>query len=411
MRISITIPGAAAAALLLGFAGCSESGSGPGAGQRAFTPTFSATNAQVLAFLAKSGGGAKAKLAFVDRTGSGEVLSYVDFSEGGSAIHAIKAAKGAKVPVISPDGKWIAYATGAGAEAGSPPGAKSEAWIVKMEEGAQPVKLVPGNACEPRFDQDALGGNLAIVYGTESPDLAWEGHGMTMRVEVDVSGGTPVAGAPLPIFPGGSFLGGISRGGKYLCGGGGHVAMLDLVGDKAKPETLSLGGIQACNASISASLVKPGALMYLNTQGQSPAIDGGKSWEEWQTILISDASRRLLKGYTYPAAFANPIETTPASVGRVKWHHCEWSNHPHFAAATLNVERFFQAKSGFDNMALQERIYLIDLKDSTYLEVLRPDAVKYTGKGYDVSGLYWPWLWVEVPAGFKETPTWLDAAI
>jgi hypothetical protein len=168
--------------------------------------------------------------------------------------------------------------------------------------------------------------------------------------------------------------------------------------------------IQSCNASISSSRARPGAMMYLNLSGSVPAINGGKAWGEWQTILISDVANKLVKGYTYPADFAHPLETDPVSVSKIKWHHSEWSNHPHFAAATLNVERFFKAKSGFENTALQERIYLIDLKDSAYLEVLRPDAIKYTGKANDVGGFYWPWLWVEVPAGFQETPGWLDSA-
>lgn len=56
---------------------------------------------------------------------------------------------------------------------------------------------------------------------------------------------------------------------------------------------------------------------------------------------------------------------------------------------------------------MQERIYLINLKDSSYLEVLRPAAVEYTNVQNDISGFYWPSLWVEVPAAFAETADWL----
>lgn len=403
------ILGAAAAAFAVLGAGC-DPASGPAPSKRSFTPVFSASSDQVKAFLAKAQGGAKAKLAFIDRTGSEELLCYIDFSEAEAKIHVIKAAKAAEVPVISPDGNWIVYASGTGTEAGSPPGSKSSAYLVKMEEAAVPVLFTPENACEPRFVQDAAG-KLGIVYATEAPDLAWEGHGKTMRVDVDVSGAAPSPGTPTVLCATGSYSGGLSYDGKFLCGGGGHVAMLDLGNGKTKPDTLSWNMIQSCNASISSSRVRTGAMMYLNTQGKVPGIDGGKSWGEWQTILISDASKRLVKAYTFPAAFAHPVETSPASVSTVKWHHSEWSNHPHFAAATLNVERFFKVNAKFENTALQERIYLIDLKDSSYLEVLRPDTVKFTGKAFDVGGLYWPWLWVEVPAEFQEDPAWLDSAI
>ena len=403
------ILGAAAASFAVLGAGC-DPASGDTASKRTFTPVFSASNAQVKDFLAKAGGGARAKLAFIDRTGSEELLCYVDFSEADSKVHVIKAAKAAEVPVISPDGNWIVYASGTGTEAGSPPGSKSSIFLVKMDDAATPVRLTAENACEPRFVQNAAG-KLAVVYATEAPDFAWERHGRTMRVEVDVASGTPAPGTPVPLCDSGSYTGGLSYDGKYLCGGGGHVAMLDLTSCKSNPDTLSYAMTQSCNASITSSRVRSGAMMYLNTLGTAAGINGGKAWGEWQTILISDAAKKLVKGYTFPAAFAHPVETTPASVSNVKWHHCEWSNHPHFAAATLNVERFFKAKSGYDNTALQERIYLIDLKDSAYLEVLRPDAVKFTGKAFDVGGLYWPWLWVEVPAGFQEAPAWLDSAI
>ena len=401
--------GAAAAALAFFLAGCNEDASGPGAPARAFTPVASASNAQVRDFLAKAQGGTKAKLVFVDKTGPEELLSFIDFSAEDASIHVIKAAKAAEVPVISPDGNWVVYASGAGAEAGSPPGSHSSVYLVRLDADAAPVLIAGDSACEPRFVQHA-GGKLAIVYGTQSPDFAWEGHGRTLQVELDVSGAAPIVGTASVLCTNGSYSGGLSFDGRFLCGGGGHIAMLDLQSGKTRPDTLSYAMTQSCNASISASRVKTNAMMYLNTQGKAAAINGGKPWGEWQTILISDSAKRLVKGFSYPAAFEHPVETSPVSVSNIKWHHCEWSNHPYFAAATLNVERFFKAKSGYDNTALQERIYLLDLRDSTYLEVLRPDAVKYTGKAFDVSGLYWPWLWVDVPAGFAESATWLDAA-
>ncbi|MDQ3003046.1 MAG: hypothetical protein M3Y08_17510 [Fibrobacterota bacterium] len=45
--------------------------------------------------------------------------------------------------------------------------------------------------------------------------------------------------------------------------------------------------------------------------------------------------------------------------------------------------------------------------EPTYLDVLRPAVVKYTNVRNDISGFYWPWLWVEVPASFAETADWL----
>jgi hypothetical protein len=100
------------------------------------------------------------------------------------------------------------------------------------------------------------------------------------------------------------------------------------------------------------------------------------------------------------------METDPKSFTSATWHHPEWSNHPYFAAATVNAERYFKNNSGsYDNTSYQERIYLVNFKDSLYIEVLRPDTIAYNVKA--TSGFYWPWLWVEVGAGFAEDQNWL----
>jgi hypothetical protein len=397
---------------------CVKNATEPTPAQRVFVPTFSATSAEVRDFIAAGKGGGKAKLVYIDRTRSSEELCYVDFSEAGSApvIHVIAAAKNPEVPVISPDGNWVVYASGTGTEAGSTKGSTSSAYLVKMEEAAQPVLIAADSACEPRFVQHPAG-KMAIVYPTQCPDLAWEGHGRTLEVEVDLSSGTPVPGTPKALFSEGGYTGGLSWDGRYACGGGAHVAMLDLLSGKSRPDTLSYKLIQSCNASISSSRVRTNTMMYLNIEGSSPAINGGKKWGEWQTILISDNAKNLVKGYALPAAYKTPLETDPPSFSATRWHHCEWSNHPYFATATLNVDRFFKSaavstsSSGFDNTGFQERVYLLNLKDSTYLEVLRPDAVKSPSGIAGDAGFFWPWLWVEVPDGFAENPDWLSTAL
>lgn len=413
--ISPFLRGGLAASLFL-LSGCFGIGDGDDekGAKAAFTPAFSATPAQVMDFLAKGGGGTKAKLVWSDRTGgNGRELCYIDFSEasGGQAvIHRIAAASHADVPVISPDGNWAVYASGAGTEAGSPLGARSSVYLVRLAEDAKPLLIAKDSAVEPRFLQVAPAGKLAVIYSTLGPNLGWEGFGKTMKREVDVSGAAPVLSPQADILVNsGSYTGGLSYDARYINGGGGHVAMLDLerMASKSRPDTLSYQGIQSCNASASSSRTATNTVMYLNTSGTHPVINSGKPWGEWQAILISNYDKKLVKGYMYPANPAVPLETEPKSFTNAKWHHCEWSNHPHFAAATVNVDRFFKSGGGFVNTLYQERVYLINLKDSSYLEVMRPDKVAYSGKNGDVSGFYWPWLWVEVPAGFAESPDWL----
>lgn len=394
------------AALALLLVHCTDPEEDSGIQARVFQTAFSSTTAEIREFLAKGQGGAGARLTYVDRTRKDGVLCFLDFTEKSQypAVHAIPAAKDAKVPVISPDGEWIVYAVGNGAEAGSPVGMRSSVYLVRMKEDAQPLLVAADSACEPRFVQNAAG-KLEIIYTTLAPDLAWEGIGKTMKVHVDISGPAPLIGAAQVLYADGSYTGGLSWDGRFLCGGGGHVAMLELGGAKKRPDTLSLGLIQSCNASISSSREFTNTMMYLNTSGVHPSLNGGKPWAEWQAILISNQAGKLVKGFMHPKTFGFPLETEPPSLSVSKWHHSEWSNHPYFAAATLNADRYFKTGDVYSNTGFQERVYLINLRDSAYLEVLRPDGLKYTGERS--GGFYWPWLWVEVPEGFQESGDWL----
>jgi hypothetical protein len=388
-------------------AGCDKPTGSAGPAPAAFKPVFSSDPEKVRAFFA-AGEGGKSKLAFIDLTGDTGILCYVDFSEEDAPkIRRIAAAGDARVPVISPDGSWIAYASGPGAEAGSPVTARSSVYLVRMDENAVPMLLAKDSACEPRFTQQAGDGKLALVYSTLAPNLGWEGFGSTLKLTLDVSGAVPVKITVETLAVGGSYTGGLSSDGRYVFGGGGHVARLDLRTPGAQPETLSHNLVQSCNASASSSRIFTDALMYLNfPQDSDPHIDGGKPWGDWQAILIGGGSpRKLLKAFIAPREFGHDPETSPPSLSGVKWHHNEWSNHPYFAAAALNADRYFPDGNGFVNTNFQERIYFINLKDSTYLEAMRPEKIAFAGRSF--GGFFWPFLWVEIPAGFREETDWL----
>jgi hypothetical protein len=373
-----------------------------------FSPVFSSTAQDVNDFISEGGGGDAAKLVFIDMTTEEEKLCYIDFSEG-VEIHEIDAAKGAKVPVISPDGEWVVYASGEGAETGSTLKQRSSVYISRLEEGAQPVLVAKDSACEPRFEQNPPDGKQVVIYTTLAPNSGWEGFGKTIKAEVDVSGAAPVIGTREVLVATGSYAGGLSFDEKFLCGGGEDVAMLDLESGGGVPETLSYNGIQSCNASISSSRIFTNTMMYLDLQTSHPDINGGTQWLTWQVILISNIEKEVVKGFMVPQTYEFPLETEDSSLTGVKWHHPEWSNHPYFAAATINAERYFRDGSDIVNTAYQERIYLVNLKDSVYLEVLRPDTLKYLNPDAYQFGFHWPWLWVEVPNGFSEEPGWLEA--
>lgn len=373
-----------------------------------FIPKMISNTQEIHSFLKAGSGQENAKLVFVKKIIENKEtyynLYYIDFSENTDtpAVHCIKAARGAQVPVISPDGEWVVFARSESmAEAGAPPANKSSTYICRIDEDASPVLLVSDSAFEPRFMQNSS--KLTVIFPTRAENYAWTGKGRTMKIEIDVSGSVPKRGKIQILFETAGFTGGLSFDNKYLCGGGGNVGMVDITSDDTRGDTASAFG-QACNASISSSITRSNALMYLTTTGQHPLVNGGKSWGMWQAILIGTGDKDVLKGFMYPTTYKIPLETSTSTIRNAKWHHCEWSNHPYFAIATLNIRRTY---GGTDATEYQEMLYIVNLKDSTYLEILRPETVEFSGIPEDNSGYYWPWLWVEKVSGFTEETGWL----
>ncbi|NLE01581.1 MAG: hypothetical protein GX640_17085, partial [Fibrobacter sp.] len=376
----------------------------------------SSSTAEIKSFLEAGYGTTNAKVVFVNTTTAKDgQLCYIDFAEevDTPVVRSIKAVTNAKVPVISPNGQWVIYATGDGGEAGSEVSLRSSVYICKIAEDATPVLVYADSAAEPRFMQDISESKDTIIFSTLSPNFGWEGFGRTMKIGITYENGTPVVSKAEPIWIKGSFTGGLSWNKQYICGGGGTIGMLDLK-NGTKVDTITNFG-QACNVSITSSRINFDRAMYLTMGDNNPSINSGQPWKQWQLIFISDIHKKVVRYYKYPTTFKHDPQTTPVAsmknLGSLCWHHPEWSNHPYFATATLNVNRYFNIGTEDDpeyaNTDYQERLYLINLKDSTYLEVLRPHPQILTYNPSQIStasGIFWPWLWVQIPSNFQEMP-------
>jgi hypothetical protein len=422
------------------------------AGTTPFIAASMVTNQQVIDFIkeADPSFGGNAKLVYMNGTiTDGGEIHFIDFSEGTGQplVHKIAAITGGTVPVISPDGQWVVYGTGQGAE-GHLSASDASVYICKLEENAAPV-LVAAKGHEPRFKQNAE--KPTVIYGTVGGQLAWElpDPGKTMQVEIDVSGGTPVVGQPSVLWEYASMMGGLSYDGRYLCSAGMRGAMVDLTGGKTKPDTVCSrmplrpkngeypGGVQAtdvlspaaaeanksalqtCNPSISSS--RSGylnAMMYLTTGSGgnvNDVINGGMAWAQWQMVFISDFEGRLLWDMRVPlddpvVPYAQGMSTDfinediAFDASSTCWHHPEWSNHPYFAATAIILRRGwgFDVSDNFLDTKLQERIYLLDLKNKRYKGLLRAADEEIRYKPIPAADLNYPWLWVEVSPGFSE---------
>ena len=380
-----------------------------------FPAIVSSSTGDIAGFLGESSSSVHAKLVFINSvTGGNGQLCYIDFSEDVETpvIHKIAAVPEAKVPVISPDGNWVVYATGEGGEAGRKVEARSSVYICRIAEDAEPVLLHADSAAEPRFMQNVPEGVDTVIFSTLSPNFAWEGAGATMKTGVTYEGTTVTKHTPEVLWDKGSFTGGLSWDKQYLCGGGGTAAMLDRKGD-GRPDTVTALG-QACNVSVTSSRTNTDRIMYLTAGAKKdsfPEIKNGEAWKQWQLIFIGNYDKKILRYYQFPEELENV--TDPGSFKSPAqsycWHHPEWSNHPHYAVATLNIARFFnigtEDNPEYENTTYQERIFIINLVDSAYIEVLRaaPEVIVYDPDNYNSgAGFYWPWLWVEVPDDFNE---------
>jgi hypothetical protein len=393
-----------------------------------------ATNDQITQFLGTN----QAKLVFInkgDSRNSSDTIEYIDFSENNATavVRRITTAANPVAPVISPDGRWVVYASALfGGEAGSSPTQLCSIYLCELKVGATPVKLFSDSAFEPRFMMNPSGNKLTVVFPTHAPDFAWEGKARTMKIEIDTVGGVPVPGTATVLHQYGGYTGGLSYDSRFLCGGGGLAVMTDLNSGKSRPDTIGPIGYpdpakmfsgQACNASITSSRTNTNVMMFLDFGGYKviPGFNDNKPWDQWKIIFVANGNKELLRYYLAPALdsltpyeIAHPTSTHYLDSSYTRWHHPEWSNHPYFAASAIYLRRLWgQGSNGIWNATeKQERIAFIDLRESNrYLQVVGPEATELSySTAKSSTGLFWPWLWVKVPSNFIETPNWISSS-
>lgn len=355
----------------------------------------------------------KVKLVFLAK----DSLWYVDFSETTPQARTIKTISGAPTtPALSPDGGYAAYVTGIG---GVPPvsmfSPNSVPWLCDLS-GATAPRKVADTGWAPRFDLASAAPR--VVYATcgklvsDTADL-WNGCGK-MRAWSSSSGQSS------DVWAGGSWFGGMSYNGQWLCtADNGPAYMLDITNAANKPVTLhrlhwtngktnadTVFALQACNPSISSSRAFPDAMMYLDVGNLSMPGYHTKNmgyWDFHTRIFISRSTGAVAKYYDMPfvADFQNS-----GDVSTQTWESPRWSNHPYFASAALYKERSWAGNKVTDR---NESIYLINLKDSTYLKLI---TLSDTSVGNTLS-MEFPWLWVDVAQDFasQEDKQWLSGSL
>jgi hypothetical protein len=351
------------------------------------------------------------RLAFRD----GKGLATIDFSDATPIAAGIPGTDGAIAPQFSHNGRWLVYGLGPSTDMTSNATIKSSAWLVPFA-GGTPFLAVPDSAHEPRFRRTA--GRDALVCPSVGVWNGWKGSGSTWEVPLDLSGAQPKKGASV-LLAKGTYYGGAND--SFIATGSSRAVMARLAEDPLVPRitlgyTLSwLDGAldtkerQACNTSIYPGPEHPDAMLSLDfgSAGMTnPGINGAKPWGLHDVLFLTRYDGRISTQVTRPERDVFPSLSDTTWTG----HHyddAEWSNHPYFAVANIQVSRaYLSGSGGWINEDMHEILVAIDLRSGKNLVLAQTATV---GQGL-TSDLQWPNLWIAPNAGTvpQVRNGWLD---
>ncbi len=352
----------------------------------------------------------------------------LDFSQTTPQIQAMAGVTNAYYPVISPEGQLVTYQTGVESDGASTSLIKGKVWMREAAATGTPV-LVADSAFVPRFVLNTPVSAPEIVYVTSitCPQQICYTEGKTLKRKIV----NMVPQAAEVICGSGSYYGGISWDNRYLCtgwDGGPNAFLLDLQNSNGTPRGIhflhvkkigtnadTIVRIGVCNISRSASRVFTNAMLYFDF-GSYAVKDAGcynpllGSWDLHQKLFISRYDSEDLKVFETPAdkkiISSDSSQGLGEAIGK-EWDFPEWSNHPYYAVASLLVDRLFQVSGDWQHVQNREAIYLVNLKDSSYIKLLETTDTSYTSK----TSFFYPGLNVQLPTNFVEDSTWLSKTI
>lgn len=264
---------------------------------------FAVTGEEVEAFLDS---GRTGKLVYVNA--EDEKAYFVDFSADSVVEKLLCDTSGVKEPLISPDGDFVAFATGRW-DKHNCEGSSGTVWVCRLEPNTDPVAVAEG--FDPHWWSDESG--TYIVYRTTSCKCTYPCPGTTNRLKIDLE--TLQAEGEPEVLVNSGFGGGLSPDGRWLCTAYHTVCMYDL---QEETSYVLVDEVQACNPSITPSrdTSRQNRMMHLNLG----ITVGDQRFKSHETFGIRDNNDSLLW-----------YITNPDSSG--EWQHPEWSTHEDFATS------------------------------------------------------------------------------
>ena len=301
-------------------------------------------------------GTSRMKLVFRnDVTGN---IAFIDYSGGSPSVVEIEDTLDAYHPVISPDGKKVAFCTRFEGVTGT-----SRLYVRDLAAGGPNlVKLDVESAAIPRWVVRSAG-DTAIVYVSDAGNNS-DASTFTQRSTWQVGFANGKFGSPRKLFDG-AYHGGVSADEKFAVTGssllrarvGGH-------------DTVWYGGEQACNASLAGDSTR--RTLFLDFGGKDGKAFVGKSYGTHERLLVADSTGKLVKSVGAPAGYS--------------FDHTEWAWGDLAVATLTNAD------------GAHTKIVLVDVADSAIVELAEGDE------------LWHPGLWIKPVVDYSDVSLDRDSA-
>jgi len=329
-----------------------------------FTPTYSNSKGQPTQMLPVSIlhsdlnqilGASASRLVFLNRSLGKNLLSWVDFGEAVPVARSLPDKDPVFHPVISPDGKWVAWCTVLeGATGASRIKArrltKNDSTVMDLGAGAIPRWWVNGNDTFLIHSTSALDNTNAGWNGAQTVARRWSGAGLANGSETWSGSGGYHDG----------------RSGQFLYTGYRQLKQYAIANGSARtlfafPQNGKRVGdtSQVCN--VSAAPDNSGRAMFLDFGYTAVSTVVGRPYGIHEVAFVADS-------------FGNVVKTFPVAMGKSQWNHLEWSNHPRWAVGMA-----------LENNGASKEIHLLDLASGAVFPVAKGDE------------LWMPQLWVPAP--------------
>jgi hypothetical protein len=267
-------------------------------------------------------GTSKARLVFVNATAGVRTLCAINFSSSHPWVKEFKDKTPVYCPTISPDGRYVAFATRNEGLSGS-----SQVYIRPLDSSWVSPRKIPGDSCYvPRWWIDRSSADTFLIYTNSAMDNASPLWPATVTFRQKISRGRPV-GTREAVVPGGAFHDGISWNGRFAATGYRNLYMRDLGAGETRllftyPQNGKdqAGSGQVCNVSISPDRLFNDRCLFLDFGYPRQSALVGTSYGIHEYVFMADFSGKVLSWYRKPSSAAS-------------WSEVEWSNDYRFAVA------------------------------------------------------------------------------